>query len=47
MLVLVTVVKSRQAKRSQMKKQWGLEEDVLDVLGSGAATGFSSRYIVS
>lgn len=34
-------------KRSQKRKQWGLEEQVLDVLGSGAATGFSSRYIVS
>lgn len=47
MPVLVIFVKSMQAKRVQMREQWGLEEEVLDVTGSGGAAGLNSKYIIS
>lgn len=47
MHVLVIFVKSMQAKRAQMREQWGLEEEVLDVTGSGGAAGLNSKYIIS
>jgi len=30
-----------------MREQWGLEEEVLDGLGSGGAAGLNSKYIIS
>ena len=47
MYVLVIFVKSMQAKRAQMREHWGLEEEVLDVMGSGGAPGLNSKYIIS
>ena len=47
MHVLVIFVKSMQAKRAQMREQWGLEEEVLDVTETGGAAGFNSKCIIS
>lgn len=47
MHVLVIFMKTMQEKRAQMREQWGLEEEVLDVTGSGGAAGLNSKYIIS
>lgn len=47
MHVLVIFVKRVQEKTTQMREQWGLEEEVLDVTGSGGAAGLNSKYIIS
>lgn len=41
------ICEQHAGKKAQMREQWGLEEELLDVMGSGGAAELNSKYVIS